>query len=278
MNTLAVDFTNNQIFSLKENLFRVEEDFNHSSNPRFIYKINNNKQLLTLNDATTSDFSSICIELRTSWLERAVGCDDIAHERLIINLNPELLNSIYSSFEPPFLKETQKFNRLKMTGAIDKLIESFFHSMIDLLKNRFYFNEDFYALKVREILYLLTKVNNAHAFIFSLNKLYKERTFEFKKTIEKYLFEVNSLEEMASLTNTSLSTFKRKFRNIYRTTPHRYIMDMRLKKVAILLKTTDDTVGTIAIECGFIAPAHLTRAFKAKFDKTPSEYRLEYSN
>ena len=44
-----------------------------------------------------------------------------------------------------------------------------------------------------------------------------------------------------------------------------------------VLKVSDATISAIGYECGFATPAHLTKVFKTKYNKTPSQYRLDFS-
>ena len=58
-------------------------------------------------------------------------------------------------------------------------------------------------------------------------------------------------------------------------TPHRYLMDKRLKMAAELLVTDDAgarTVGDIALLCGFHDPLYFSRMFKAKYGTAPRNY------
>jgi AraC family transcriptional regulator, exoenzyme S synthesis regulatory protein ExsA len=82
-----------------------------------------------------------------------------------------------------------------------------------------------------------------------------------------------SLEAFAKLCGRSLSTFKREFSRHYGLSPGRWLLERRLECSARLLTTTSMTVTDVVFECGFEQPAHFSRAFKAKFGQTPSEYR-----
>lgn len=108
-----------------------------------------------------------------------------------------------------------------------------------------------------------------------IRSLFSERTFDFKETVEAHLYTHTSIADLASLTNTSISTFKRKFIKIYEETPYRYILNKRIEKAASILKVSDDTIGSIAYECGFSTPTQLSRLFKIRYNKTPSQYRLK---
>jgi AraC-like DNA-binding protein len=82
-----------------------------------------------------------------------------------------------------------------------------------------------------------------------------------------------SLEEFAKLCSRSLSTFKRDFRRHYGTSPGRWLLEQRLECSARLLTTTSMNVTEVVFECGFEQSSHFSRAFKARFGRTPSEYR-----
>jgi AraC-like DNA-binding protein len=86
-----------------------------------------------------------------------------------------------------------------------------------------------------------------------------------------------SLEAFAKLCHRSLSTFKREFRQHYGVAPGRWLLEQRLECSARLLKTTNMSVTDIVFECGFEQPSHFSRAFKAKYGRTPSEYRDAWS-
>jgi transcriptional regulator GlxA family with amidase domain len=82
-----------------------------------------------------------------------------------------------------------------------------------------------------------------------------------------------SLEAFAKLCHRSLSTFKREFRLHYGIAPGRWLLERRLDCSAHLLTTTNMSVTDIVFECGFEQPSHFSRAFKAKYALSPSEYR-----
>jgi AraC family transcriptional regulator, exoenzyme S synthesis regulatory protein ExsA len=82
-----------------------------------------------------------------------------------------------------------------------------------------------------------------------------------------------SLEAFAKLCGRSLSTFKREFRRHYGISPGKWLLERRLECSVRLLITTSMSVTDIALECGFEQPAHFSRAFKARYAQTPSEYR-----
>ncbi len=197
---------------------------------------------------------------------------------IIVHFHPEILKKIYKNTKPPYWEEiSTPTTQYVVQMAASNLIEHYIEGIKQLFQNKEAVTEDILVLKLKEIILLLMQTDNLPEVTQIIKSLFSERTFDFKETVEAYLFTPVSIEDLANLTNTSLSTFKREFAKIYQTTPFRYIIDKRVEKVADLLKVSDATISAIGYECGFATPAHLTKVFKTKYNKTPSQYRLDFS-
>ena len=112
----------------------------------------------------------------------------------------------------------------------------------------------------------------------SLNNLFNPTTVVFKDVIEAHLYSALSVEDLASLTNNSLTSFKRKFYEIYATSPAHYVKNKRLDRAANLLKITDQSISDISFKCAFSDLAHFSNSFKLKYNLTPSDYRLDQNS
>jgi AraC-like DNA-binding protein len=84
-----------------------------------------------------------------------------------------------------------------------------------------------------------------------------------------------SVESLAGACGISVSALERRFKKHLNRTPHQYIIDVRLDNARRMLKETDKTIGTIALETGFADHSHFTRAFSRKFGLAPSRDRRE---
>ena len=84
----------------------------------------------------------------------------------------------------------------------------------------------------------------------------------------------------SSLTNATLAAhlsysevyFRKLFTSVYGCTPHRYIMNLRIRRAKQLLADGILSVTAIAEQCGFSSVYHLSRAFKQTVGISPSEY------
>jgi len=82
-----------------------------------------------------------------------------------------------------------------------------------------------------------------------------------------------TVEELAFLCNTSLSTFKRRFARIYGTTPNKWLLEKRMQKAARLLKQ-GDTASEIYYELGYENLSSFVQSFKQAYGVTPKQYQL----
>jgi len=82
-----------------------------------------------------------------------------------------------------------------------------------------------------------------------------------------------SVEALAGALHLSPSQLTRKVRALIEQTPGGVIRSMRLHRAADLLKQNAGSISEIAYRTGFADHAHFSRAFKARYGVTPSEYR-----
>jgi AraC family transcriptional regulator len=82
--------------------------------------------------------------------------------------------------------------------------------------------------------------------------------------------DVNSLAGIARL---SPYHFLRTFEALTGTTPHQYILRLRLRRAAIRLQTEHSSISDIAFDCGFGDISNFNRTFRAEFDMSPRVFR-----
>lgn len=81
-----------------------------------------------------------------------------------------------------------------------------------------------------------------------------------------------SVEQLAKHLCMSRATLYNKVVDITGETPVEYIRSVRLNKAAALLEKSDMRIAEIGYTVGFLTPNYFARAFKAKFNMSPSEY------
>jgi AraC family transcriptional regulator len=82
-----------------------------------------------------------------------------------------------------------------------------------------------------------------------------------------------TVAELAKEAGVSQFHFIHLFKKACGTTPHQYLLKLRLEQAAELLRTTDLSIQAIAAQCGFVAASHFSAAFRRQFGRTASEYK-----
>lgn len=83
-----------------------------------------------------------------------------------------------------------------------------------------------------------------------------------------------TVEELAFLCNTSLSTFKRRFAKIYGTSPSKWLLEKKMQKAAQMLKQGEYKVSEIYYEFGYENLSSFIQSFKQVHGITPRQYQL----
>lgn len=91
--------------------------------------------------------------------------------------------------------------------------------------------------------------------------------------VEENFYKKIQIEQLAELSNMSVSTLIRAFKKVTGMTPNAYILHRRLAEACHLLRTTYMSVTEIAYQTGFNDSSYFTRQFKKVFETTPFNYR-----
>ncbi|PWJ43259.1 helix-turn-helix domain-containing protein [Sediminitomix flava] len=197
-------------------------------------------------------------------------CDE-GIESVGVFLYPSLVKDLFefdlstSNYNVPYnLKQVQ----------IDRLLENYKESINILLDNPELADESIIKTKLKEFVLLVSKSSEAPSQLDFLAALFKPNEVAFKTTIQHNLYADLSLTELAALCHLSLSSFKRKFKEVFGESPKRYIAKKKVEKAATLLKANDLRVSDIAYEVGFDSMATFSRNFTNTYGVSPSEYRV----
>ena len=87
-----------------------------------------------------------------------------------------------------------------------------------------------------------------------------------------------TIKMLAQMCNVSQSTFNRKFIKNYGLSPHKYIMDLKIKQAEVLLENEASTVAEIAEKLGFTDASHFNKMYKQINAITPRFKKDEKEN
>jgi len=91
--------------------------------------------------------------------------------------------------------------------------------------------------------------------------------------IQANLAQSIQLADLATCAGYSPAHFSRLFQASFQTTPHQYLLQLRVTHAKALLRQSQYAVIEIALLCGFTNPQHFSRTFLRLTGVTPSAYR-----
>lgn len=200
-------------------------------------------------------------------------------EAFAVHFHPEVLKKIYSNDLPSFLKSPSQQNKLATTKVSSTvLIEKYIQSFLFYFEHPELVTEDLLILKLKELILILYKTNDAQNIHNVLSSLFSPSTYSLKQVIESHIYSDISTSDIAQLCNMSLSSFKREFKKAFNSTPANFIRSKKLERSRELLLISDERISDIAFNCGFNDLAHFSKLFHTEFKQSPSEYRMNHRN
>lgn len=131
-----------------------------------------------------------------------------------------------------------------------------------------------FKLKVLELLLFLSITDISEE---KEKEYYSEEQVEIIKQINKFIIENlqhrYTIDELAKMYCISTTTLKTYFKGIYGTSIATYIKEYRIKKAAIILRQTKDSISDVALSVGYESQSKFAAAFKKIMGISPLEYR-----
>ena len=81
---------------------------------------------------------------------------------------------------------------------------------------------------------------------------------------------VSEIADMVGVNRSYLTSIFKKEMNM---SPQEFLINFRLEKAAEMLRETEEQIGTIASAVGYTDALTFSKAFKQKYEVTPSEFR-----
>jgi len=128
-------------------------------------------------------------------------------------------------------------------------------------------------LKVKELIYILAQTDQTGRIKAILSNLFNSQEHKFQEIINANLYENLKLDDLAFFAGLSVSSFQRKFKSIYGTSPKQYINGKRMEKAKSLLEKKELRISEVAFDCGFDDVAYFSKCFATAFKISPSGYR-----
>ena len=206
--------------------------------------------------------------------------DSRPFEQIIVYYSPELLQRILLYLNMTYsinISNTHSCDRCRrlnhVAAAASPTIRSFFsHAASYLQDDNFMHDETAENIKMTELIYLIISQSDGCLKSKILSNMDAARD-NFEQIIYSHIFCDISIEELSTLCNRSLTSFKKEFKRHFFMPPHRWFIRQRLMQSRLLLISTSKSISEIGIECTFPNTSHFIKLFKKEYGTTPAIYR-----
>lgn len=218
---------------------------------------------------------SVLVRCGTYFNEHIAGEDAGPNEVYAVHLDKEVLEQIYQNeIQSALKKQTSRAYVVKFSH--DEVIDKFIESLDFYFDNPSIVTSELLLLKLKELILILLNTAYASSVNELFNNLFSPRDADFREVVQSHLLSNLSIEELADLSGLSLSSFKRKFKEVYQSPPAKYFSTMKMEKAEELLKISNFSINEICFKVGYEFPTAFAKAFKRKNGVSASEYRKQH--
>lgn len=206
--------------------------------------------------------------------------EDTAEQKVFsyfaVHFHKAVLRKIYQNDLPNFIyRKTEKKPPSFLKLANNFFVEKYIAGMKTYFEHPEAVPEDLLAIKLKEIILLLSQTEEYPSVQLILSSIFSPKVIELKQIIEAHLYEDLKIEELAILSNRSLSTFKRDFKTVFDDSPGNYIRNKKLSRAHEMLLNSDQRISEIAFLCGFNNQQHFSKAYQRKYNQQPSQIKKD---
>lgn len=274
-NTIWSDTTSHKQQTQHSNDFNIrfvfsgDEEYNIGRRKLTLYP----DQFLTLNKGTqytskidsSSPVESFSMGFTQTFLQDFTNSWQLNEHKLLDRTTSRVHEYDFSETMYPF-KGDIRFNVQHLKNYMDKGV----HNEILINEYMHHCLLNYYSIYDKEI------YRKIDALKF-LNRSTKVEILRRLNLAKEYLlsnFNQNiSLEDLADHACLSVNHLLRTFKQAFHQSPHQFLMQTRLQRAKLLLKTTDYPINEIVNLVGFECPSSFIRLFKNRYDITPLKFR-----
>jgi AraC family transcriptional regulator len=136
--------------------------------------------------------------------------------------------------------------------------------------SRFYADSMATALAAHLLRYYSTRNHDFREYEDGLSKQKLRQAVEY---IQAHLGEDLSLGEIANQLGMSQYYFCRLFKRSTGMSPHQYLIRQRVEQAKHLLKQSEQSITSVALECGFANQSHFAKCFRQCTGMNPKHFR-----
>jgi AraC-like DNA-binding protein len=195
-----------------------------------------------------------------------IPASDGEYKSISICMDRDTLLEMQDQYQPDTISNHQFENVFLLNQ--NKLFGNYIDSLLPYLQNGNQIGGDLVKIKIKEAILIFMQANpQLKNILFDFNEPWK---IDLEAYMNEHYQYNGSLDQFAYLTGRSLSTFKRDFERIFKTTPNRWLLQKRLEEAHYLLKEKKMRATDVYLDVGFKDYSHFSIAFKKLFGVAPS--------
>lgn len=168
----------------------------------------------------------------------------------------------------PFKRPWQQIRTPFVVFEGNEMLNAAFLSMRPYIRNASGTGRELFKVKTYEL--LLHLANNTESLPDFLSNMAKPSKIDLKLFMEKMYGKKIDLQELSALSGRSLSSFKREFKQIFGTSPSKWIKEKRLRLARELIIHTGQRPTEVYLDVGFEDYSHFSKSYKSYFGYLPS--------
>jgi AraC family transcriptional regulator, exoenzyme S synthesis regulatory protein ExsA len=189
-------------------------------------------------------------------------------ESLLMFFSNDFLSTFLEKYEIPIKDPLDELSPV-ITFPKDDYLLNFQWSMKILEKD--FGKRNFKVAKMEEILLYLLEKYPEQILGFISGSINKSPDNALAQVVQNHKFDNLNTGELAFLCNMSLSSFKRKFYDVYKISPKKYVVTEKMKKAEQLLRL-QKRPSEIYFELGYENLSSFSTEFKKHFGVSPKLY------
>ena len=170
----------------------------------------------------------------------------------------------------PYIKDQKTATSIL---KINQPLKTFLSSLIYYLKAGVACKH-FHEIKQKELFFILRFFYSKKEIAYFFAPIISN-DLDFKNTVLSNYLRSNSVKELATSCNYSLSSFNRTFKKNFQENPYIWLQNQKLKYITSKLLDKNTPINQIADEFGFSSPGHLTTFCKKHLQLTPTQFRKQ---
>lgn len=236
----------------------------------FSYAIAGKLQLKTLRGEYVQNVGD-CLFVKKGSIVSAQHLTESDFCELRVFVPDDFIRTVFQKYKLPVMTASSDTTDALIPLPGSDMLDAYFHSLLSYFQQPAPPSESLLRIKFEELLVCLISSNQYGTVTNFLRNLCLSNRASLREIMEANFYCNLTLEDFARLCGRSLSGFKQEFKEIFDTTPGKWLLEKRLVYSHYLLETTDMSIDEVCTVSGFENRSHFNRTFKERFHLSPGK-------